>query len=136
LLFYSNWAIVSYIQGRIQDFKLGGGGGWTYINCVERREARTFLGFSCEKSRFYAKNIIFFPILGGGAGCDPWIRPWYHYEKKLLFDKIIMMISLLFCMLYSASLLKQHSIYTQKIHMSLYSDTLSPSSSECTQGGV
>jgi hypothetical protein len=29
-------------------------------------------GFSCEKSRFYAKNHIF-PILGGGgrAGCTP-----------------------------------------------------------------
>jgi hypothetical protein len=23
-------------------------------------------GISCEKSRFYAKKIIFFPILGGG----------------------------------------------------------------------
>jgi hypothetical protein len=25
-------------------------------------------GISCEKSRFYAKKIIFFPILGGGGG--------------------------------------------------------------------
>jgi hypothetical protein len=29
--------------------------------------ARNFWGISCEKSRFYAKKIIFFPILGGGA---------------------------------------------------------------------
>ena len=36
-----------------------------------------FWGISCEKSRFYAKKIIFFPILGGArAGCAPlWIRP-------------------------------------------------------------
>ena len=40
-----------------------------------------FWGISCEKSRFYAKQIIFFPILGGGgvgapgAPPPPWIRP-------------------------------------------------------------
>jgi hypothetical protein len=39
-------------QGRIQDFKLEGGGAFEK-KCAERREARKFLGFSCEKSRFY-----------------------------------------------------------------------------------
>ena len=34
-----------------------------------RREK--FWGFSCEKSRFYAKKIIFFPILGGGRRVLP-----------------------------------------------------------------
>ena len=43
------------------------------------------LGISCEKSRFYAKRILFFPILGeggGGGGAPgpppppPWIHPW------------------------------------------------------------
>ena len=29
--------------------------------------ARNFWGISCEKSRFYAKKILFLPILGGGA---------------------------------------------------------------------
>jgi hypothetical protein len=39
-----------------------------FSNCGGRRE--TFLGISCEKSRFYAnKKIIFCPILGGGL--DP-----------------------------------------------------------------
>ena len=39
-------------------------------NCGGRRE--TFWGISCEKSRFYAKKIIFFSILGGErAGCAP-----------------------------------------------------------------
>jgi len=56
------------IQGRIQDFKLGGAlkkiapsGG--------RREH--FWGISCEKSRFYAKKSYFFPILGGRAPGAP-----------------------------------------------------------------
>jgi hypothetical protein len=30
-----------------------------------------FWGISCEKSRFYAKKIIFFPLLGGGGGATP-----------------------------------------------------------------
>ena len=35
-----------------------------------------FGGISCEKSRFYAKKIIFFPILGGGGtGCAPGLSP-------------------------------------------------------------
>ena len=39
-----------------------------------RREQ--FWGISCGNSRFYAKKIIFFPILGGRApGAPPWIRP-------------------------------------------------------------
>ena len=40
--------------------------------------ARNFWGISCEKSRFYAKKIIFFPILGGEgarAGCAPPLNP-------------------------------------------------------------
>jgi hypothetical protein len=34
-----------------------------FSNCRGRRE--NFWGISCGKSRFYAKKIIFFPILGG-----------------------------------------------------------------------
>ena len=38
--------------------------------------ARNFLGISCEKSRFYAKKILLFPILGGGApGAPPPLDP-------------------------------------------------------------
>jgi hypothetical protein len=46
-----------------------------FSNCGGRRE--NFWGISSEKSRSYAKQIIFFPILGGArAGCAPrWIRP-------------------------------------------------------------
>jgi hypothetical protein len=80
------------IQGRIQDFKLGGAhlkklrrpeGGSNifgvyrvknhdftpknliFSNWRGRRE--NFWGISCEKSRSYAKKIIFFPILGVDA---------------------------------------------------------------------
>ena len=86
------------IQGRIQDFKLGGGGGGAHLKKLRRAEggAKIFgvfrvknhdftpkiliftncggrhenvWGISCEKSRL---KIIFFPILGGArAGCAP-----------------------------------------------------------------
>jgi hypothetical protein len=83
------WLIM---QGRIQDFKLGGahlkklrraeGGAklfgvfrmknhditpknHIFFNCEGRHEH--FWGISCEKSRFYAKKSYFFPILGGGG---------------------------------------------------------------------
>ena len=45
------------LQGRIQDFKLGGGGGGAFKTIAPsggRRE--NFWGISCEKSRFYAKK--------------------------------------------------------------------------------
>jgi hypothetical protein len=86
--------VVYTIQGRIQDFKLGGahleklrrveGGAkifgvfrvknhdftpknHIFPNCGGRRE--NFGGISCEKSRFYA--IFSPPTLGGRAGCAP-----------------------------------------------------------------
>ena len=81
------------MQGRIQDLKLGGAHlkklrraegsanifglfrvknhdftptNHIFSSCGGRRE--NCWGISCEKSRFYAKKIIFFPILGG---CRP-----------------------------------------------------------------
>ena len=39
---------IAHIKGRIQDFKLGGGGaggGALKKKCVERSEARKFLGY-------------------------------------------------------------------------------------------
>jgi hypothetical protein len=95
---YSEGSRKKVIQGRIQDFKVGGGGAlkkiapsggrrekiWVFrvknhdftpknlisSNCGGRREI--CLGVSCEKSRFYVK---FFspPILG--CAPPPWIRP-------------------------------------------------------------
>ena len=44
---------------------------------IEPGEARSehFWGISCEKSRFYEKKIIFFPILGGRAPLPPGSAP-------------------------------------------------------------
>ena len=95
---------MGYIQGRIQDFKLGGAhlkklrrpeeganilGVFrvknhyftpkiSFYNYGGRREK--FWGISCEKSRFYAKKTYFFPILGGAcAGCAPPLDPPLMY---------------------------------------------------------
>jgi hypothetical protein len=39
-------------------------------------------GITCEKSRFYAKKIIFFPILGGSAqGAPPTPGPAPDYNR-------------------------------------------------------
>ena len=49
-------------QGRIQDFKLGGGALKKIAPSGGRR--KHLWGISCEKSQFYAKKSYFFPILG------------------------------------------------------------------------
>ena len=48
-----------HFQGRIRDFKLGGG---ALLKKLRRAEggAKIVLGISCEKSRFYAKKSYFF----------------------------------------------------------------------------
>ena len=48
-----------HTQGRIQDFKLGGGGALKKI-APRRGKRKFFLGILCEKSRFYAKKSYFF----------------------------------------------------------------------------
>jgi hypothetical protein len=80
-------------QGRIQDFKLGG----AHLKKLSRAEggAKMFGGISCEKSRFYAKKIIFFPILGGGALDPPLymtIEENHNWERKSKNDKSLFMI--------------------------------------------
>jgi hypothetical protein len=50
--------VVGAMQGRIQDFKLGGAHLKKIAPSGGRREI--FLGISCEKSRFYAKKSYFF----------------------------------------------------------------------------
>ena len=54
------------LQGRIQGFKLGGGGALKK-KCAERREARKFLGYFVGKITILRQKIIFFPIAEGGA---------------------------------------------------------------------
>ena len=72
------WASYNSIQGRIQDFKLGGGGALKKIAPSGGRHENVW-GISCENHDFTPKNL-FFPILGGrapGAPPPPWIRPCY-----------------------------------------------------------
>ena len=47
------------MQGRIQDFKLGGG--------ALKKFARKLLGYFVWKIMILRQKILFFPILGGGA---------------------------------------------------------------------
>ena len=53
-------------QGRIQDFKLGGGGALKK-NCAERREARKILGYFVWKITILRKKIHIFSNFRGGA---------------------------------------------------------------------
>ena len=97
---------ITLTQGRIQDFKLGEAHLKKIAPSGGRRE--NFWGISSEKSRFYAKKIIFFPILWGGrvpgAPPPPWIRPcnplwhgtfislidtWIYNNGKVGTDKIV-----------------------------------------------
>ena len=52
------------VQGRIQDFKLGGA---LKKIAPSGRRRENFWGISCEKSRFYAKKSYIFPVAEGGA---------------------------------------------------------------------
>ena len=57
------------MQGRIQDFKLGGAG----LTKLRRAEggAKNFGVFRVKNHDFTPKKIIFFPILGGRAPSPP-----------------------------------------------------------------
>ena len=58
------------MQGWIQDFKLGGGGGGDAVkkNCAERRVVNIFGVFRVKNHDFYVNKPYFFPILVGGGG--------------------------------------------------------------------
>ena len=58
------------IEGADPGFQVRGGAHLKKLHGAEGG-ATFFLVFRVEKSRFYAKKIIFFPILG----CAP---PWIH----------------------------------------------------------
>ena len=74
-------------QVRVQDFKLGVGA----LKKIKPRGGRhkLFSGISCEKSRFYAKKILFFPILRGAcAGCAP---PGFAPVEYIIFVRDLLM---------------------------------------------
>jgi hypothetical protein len=65
LTLYNNRQFTNAFQGRIQDFKLGGGGG-AQLKKLRRAEggAKIFGVFRVKNHDFTPKNHIF-PILGG-----------------------------------------------------------------------
>ena len=63
------WTVRRRMQERIQDFKLRGANLKKIT--PSGRNCEHLLGISCEKSRFYAQKILFFPTLGGRTGCVP-----------------------------------------------------------------
>ena len=65
LLSYQNCDFIS-VSGADPEFQFRGGGALKKIAPSEGR-LENLLGISCEKSRFYAKKIIIFPIAQGGA---------------------------------------------------------------------
>ena len=70
------------LQGRIQDFKLGG----VYLKKMHRAEggAKIFGVFRVKNHDFMPKNLIF----SNFKGCTPWIRPCTCPKKvKLDSDK-------------------------------------------------
>ena len=104
------------LQGRIQDFKLGGahlkkmhraeGGAKNFgyfvwkITILRQKivffpiaegKRENFWGISCEKSRFYAKKIVFFPIAEGKREHFWGIscEKSRFYEKKIIFFPIL-----------------------------------------------
>ena len=74
--------------------------GCTLKNCAERRDARTFLGYSCEKNHdFKPKNHIFSNFKGGGghvpgAPTPPGSAPDYFILKIVFYDVFIFLLFL------------------------------------------
>jgi hypothetical protein len=64
-----NIEYVEYIAGADPGFQVRGGALKKIAPSRGRRE--NFWDISCEKSRFYAKKILFFPIFH--------IHPWYEW---------------------------------------------------------
>ena len=69
-------------QGRIQDFKLGGGGAGAQLKKLHRAEggAKIVGVFRVKNNDFMPKNHIFSNFRRGGGGghtlgAPPWIRP-------------------------------------------------------------
>ena len=64
-----NVIYTTWLQGRIQDFKLGGAHFKNIATSGGRRE--NFWGISCEKSRFYASKLYFFQFQRAPPGSAP-----------------------------------------------------------------
>ena len=79
--------ILATFQGRIQDFKLGGGGALKKMAPSGGRRENCW-GISCEKSRFYAKKSYFFQFYWGagnfwGISCE---KSRFYAKKSYFFQ--------------------------------------------------
>jgi hypothetical protein len=85
-ILYSNTLNRVPMQGRIQDFKLGGGALKKNASSGGRRE--NFGVFRVKNHDYTPTNYIFSNFRGGGVRL-PWIRPCYgqcRYRYKILFS--------------------------------------------------
>ena len=83
---FDNWD--SIVQGRIQDFKLGG----AHLKKSRRAEggAKIVGVFRVKNHDFTPKNHIFSNFRGGARRVrPPWIRPWYVYIFIAIVKQII-----------------------------------------------
>ena len=69
------------IPGADPGFQVRGGGALKKIAPSGGRRENCW-GISCEKSRFYAKKIIFFPILGGASPLNPTLNTESVFNYK------------------------------------------------------
>ena len=98
-------SLTADIQGRIQDFKLGGGGR-TYKKSHRAEGGEKTLGvFRVKNHDFMQIKIIFFPTLGG------WVRPPLNPPLLLylLAYKLVLLITFLFSKLNFNNLISQDS---------------------------
>ena len=83
-------SVSALISGADPGFQIERGGVTQEKNAPSGGRRELLLGISCEKSRFYAKKIIFFPILGGGGGgscIHPWIWFMFFFFSKFTVPK-------------------------------------------------
>ena len=80
---FNSISIDVHFQVWIQDFKSGGGALKKFAPIGDRRE--NIWGISCEKSRFYAKKIIFFLIAREARKC----LGYFVWKITILHQKIL-----------------------------------------------
>ena len=80
-------------SGADPGFQVRGGALKKIAPSGGRRE--NFWGVSCEKSRFYAKKIMFFPS-------PHWIRPWFWTEDRgdCIFSFFVFVAETCHCYIY------------------------------------
>ena len=82
------------MQGRIQDFKLGGGGGALKKIAPSGGRCENVWGISSEKSRFYAKKSYFFQFQWGCAPGANWLCPTSNFSNTVKMTKTMYIVGM------------------------------------------